>query len=52
MAMILPFLAGAAAIWYGMLGRRPACFALWVVTFGLLFAAVHPHMAGRLPFVL
>lgn len=52
MVMILPFLAGAAAIWYGMLGRRPACFALWLMTFALFVAAAHPHLAGKLPFVL
>jgi len=52
MAMIWPFLAGALAVWYGIVGRRPACFMLWLLTFVLLAISARPHLYGALPFAL
>jgi len=52
MAMMWPFLAAALAVWYGILGRRPASFLLWVVTFGLFVASAMPYLPDALPFAL
>ena len=52
MGLMLPFVVGAAAVWYGWLGKRPACFLLWMATFILFGVAAYPYLAARLPFVL
>lgn len=38
MIMMLPFLTGLVAVWFGMLGKRRACVAFWLITL-LVFAA-------------
>ena len=52
MAMVFPFLTGALAICYGILGRRPACVAFWLLTFCLFAAWACQHLDGRLPLTL
>ncbi|WP_186332330.1 hypothetical protein [Bordetella genomosp. 13] len=52
MGLMLPFIVGAAAVWYGMLGRRPACFLLWLAALILFGVAAYPYVAAPLPFVL
>ena len=38
MVMMLPFLTGLVAVWFGMLGKRRPAVAFWIVTLGI-FAA-------------
>jgi hypothetical protein len=52
MAMVFPFLTGALAICYGILGKRPACFALWLLTLGLFAGWALQHLDGPLPLSL
>ncbi|MFC4273541.1 DUF5993 family protein [Achromobacter aloeverae] len=30
--MLLPFLLGTLAVWFGLRGRRSASFAFWILT--------------------
>ena len=34
MVMMLPFLTGLVAVWFGMLGKRRPAVAFWIVTWG------------------
>lgn len=43
MVMLLPFLLGTLAVWFGLRGRRSASFAFWILTL-ILFAAT---LAGQ-----
>lgn len=52
MVMVLPFLTGALAVCYGILGKRPACFILWVLTLGMSVAWAYSHLEGSLPLAL
>ncbi|MDQ8034153.1 DUF5993 family protein [Bordetella genomosp. 1] len=49
--MILPFLTGALAMWYAILGRRSPCFTLWLVTLGLFLVGSGAAMRGPLPLI-
>ncbi|WP_179284189.1 MULTISPECIES: DUF5993 family protein [Alcaligenaceae] len=37
MVMLLPFLLGTLAVWFGLRGRRGASFTFWILTL-VLFA--------------
>jgi hypothetical protein len=53
MEMVFPFLTGTLAVCYGILGRRPACFALWLLTLGLSAVLAGGHFDGHhLPLTL
>jgi hypothetical protein len=52
MVMVLPFLIGALAVCYGILGRRSACFMLWVVTLAISAAWAYTRLPGPPPLVL
>ena len=32
MIMMLPFLTGLVAVWFGLLGKRRPCVAFWLIT--------------------
>lgn len=49
MLMMLPFLSGALAVWFGILGKRRPCFALWLVTLAVFAVGAHRYMTGPCP---
>lgn len=52
MLMMLPFLSGALAVWFGILGKRRPCFALWLVTLSVFAVGAHRYMTGPVPLPL
>ncbi|WP_251863648.1 DUF5993 family protein [Achromobacter sp. Marseille-Q4962] len=46
--IVLPFLAGLAAVWFGMLGRRRACVALWLVSLAVFGVGLRLHLGAPL----
>lgn len=52
MLMMLPFLSGALAVWFGILGKRRPCFALWLVTLAVFAVGAHRYMTGPVPLPL
>ncbi|WP_179283245.1 MULTISPECIES: DUF5993 family protein [Bordetella] len=48
MIMMLPFVLGMLAVWFGIRGRRSACFALWIVTLLVFAAWANHHMTDPL----
>ncbi|AKQ54868.1 DUF5993 family protein [Bordetella hinzii] len=52
MLTLLPFLSGLAAVWFGILGRRRPCVALWLLTLVFFVAGTQALMTGPLPLSL
>jgi hypothetical protein len=48
MIMMLPFVLGMLAVWFGIRGRRNICFTLWIVTLAVFVAWAHYHMNDAL----
>lgn len=48
MVMMLPFLLGMIAVWFGMRGKRDACFALWILTLIVFVLSCRFHMSDAL----
>ena len=48
MVMMLPFVFGMLAVWFGIRGKRGACFALWVLTLIVFAAWANYHMTDAL----
>lgn len=44
MIMMLPFLTGMLAAWFGLKGHRPACISLWLLTLAIFAAWCKFHM--------
>jgi hypothetical protein len=52
MIMMLPFVLGMVAVWFGMRGRRGACVAMWLITLAVFAAWAHFHMTDPLRMAL
>jgi uncharacterized protein (DUF486 family) len=52
MIMMLPFVLGVVAVWFGMRGRRAACLMMWLVTLIVFAAWAHFHMTDPLRLAL
>ena len=52
MAMMLPFLTSAVALWLALMGKRGACLWLWLLTLIIFAVWCHQHMTGTLPISL
>lgn len=52
MIMMLPFVLGMLAVWFGIRGKRGACFALWVLSLIVLAAWARYHMTDAMPLAL
>lgn len=52
MIMMLPFLSGLLATWFGIRGRRGACVGLWLLTLVIFVAWCKYHMTSALPISL
>lgn len=48
MIMMLPFLTGSVAVWFGVLGKRRPCVTFWLLTLALFAAWCHYHMTSPL----
>ena len=48
MVMMLPFLTGLIAVWFGMLRRRRPCVTFWLLTLALFAAWCQYHMTSPL----
>lgn len=48
MIMMLPFVLGMLAVWFGIRGRREACCTLWVLTLIVFAVWAHYHMTEAL----
>jgi hypothetical protein len=48
MVMMLPFLLGTIAVWYGIRGKRDLCFALWILTLVVFAIWCNYHMTAAL----
>lgn len=48
MIMMLPFLTGMLAVWFGIRGQRPACFSLWLFTMVIFAVWCKFHMTDPL----
>jgi hypothetical protein len=48
MIMMLPFLSGMLAVWFGIKGRRTACVTLWFITLAIFAAWCNVHMTDPL----
>lgn len=52
MIMMLPFLTGLLAVWFGMRGQRKSCIALWAITTIVFIAWARFHITDPLGFSL
>jgi hypothetical protein len=52
MIMMLPFLTGALAAWFGMRGQRRLCIWAWLATLVIYTAWCKFHMTDALGFSL
>ncbi|WP_162493857.1 DUF5993 family protein [Bordetella sp. H567] len=50
--MMLPFVLGMLAVWFGMRGRREACVTLWVLTLIVFAVGARYHMTDVLRLAL
>lgn len=48
MIMMLPFLTGLVAVWFGLLGKRRPCVAFWLITLAVFAASCQFHMTSPL----
>lgn len=48
MIMMLPFLTGLVAVWFGLLGKRRPCVAFWLITLGVFATWCQFHMTSPL----
>jgi len=52
MVMMLPFLTGLLAVWFGLAGRRGASLVCWGLTLVLLLLWSRIHMTDSLTITL
>lgn len=48
MVMMLPFVLGTVAVWFGIRGKRDACFAMWILTLLVFAVWCNFHMTDAL----
>lgn len=48
MIMMLPFLTGLVAVWFGVLGRRRPCVTFWLLTLAIFGVWCQYHMTSPL----
>lgn len=48
MVMMLPFVTGTLAVWFGLTGRRRPCVTFWLLTLVLFAAWSQYHMTSPL----
>jgi len=48
MIMMLPFLTGLVAVWFGVAGKRRPCVTFWVLTLLIFAAWCQHHMTSPL----
>lgn len=48
MVMMLPFVTGMLAVWFGLVGRRRPCVTFWLLTVVIFAAWCNYHMTSPL----
>jgi hypothetical protein len=48
MVMMLPFVTGTLAVWFGLVGRRRPCVTFWLLTLVIFAAWCNYHMTSPL----
>ncbi|MGN6458594.1 MAG: DUF5993 family protein [Achromobacter mucicolens] len=48
MVMMLPFVTGTLAVWFGLVGRRRPCVTFWLLTLVNFAAWFNYHMTSPL----
>jgi hypothetical protein len=48
MVMMLPFMTGTLAVWFGLVGRRRPCVTFWLLTLAIFAVWCRYHMTSPL----